>query len=109
MNAIPMAEFQKISSAMSRCKISIPKGGVSFILDRKNEKVGEINWQTVSISIYEGYEYCDEVLERLGKFTDVRKEFDDNVALIVEDEPQLTDYGKKLYQRPTNINLSDIL
>lgn len=108
MNAIPMAEFQKLSSAMSRCKISIPEGGVSFILDRTNEKVGEINWHTVSISIYDDYEYCDEVLQRLGRFTDVGGEFESDRQALDEDM-ELTDYGKKLYEQPTTINLEEIL
>lgn len=111
MNAIPMYEFQKLSSAMSRCKITAPQGNISYILDRENEKVGEINWLEISITIYESYEYADEVLERLGKFTEVKRDYDisEEPPVTFEDgEPSLTEYGKKLYDKPNNIDESTI-
>lgn len=111
MNAIPMNEFQKLSSAMSRCKITAPQGNISYILDSDNQKVGEINWFEVSITIYESYEYADEVLERLGKFTDVRRDYeisDEPPVKFNDGEPTLTDYGKTLYDKPSNIDESTI-
>ena len=111
MNAIPMSELQKLSSAMSRCRITEPKQKISFILDRNDTKVGEINWLQQTIAIYEDYEYAEEVLERLGRFTDVSDEYqisDDPPVTITNGQPEMNDYGKQLYEKPTNIDQSTI-
>lgn len=102
MIAIPMREFQKLSLALPKCLICKPENGCSFIIDREGNKVGDVHWQIPQITIYEDYEYCNEVVEAIGKgkFAEpeefkVRKQ-----APVEGDPPQLTDYGKQLYAPP---------
>lgn len=76
--AIPMHCFQDLAMALPKCKITAPEENLSWILDKEGGRIGDINWETASIGIYEGYEYFEAVVNSIGKnkFIDVRKEFE---------------------------------
>jgi len=81
---------------------------ISWIKDRQGEMIGSIDWKKCRIAIFEEYEYSDEVMQSIGadKFTEAQRHFDpdedlpietENPITLEDGEPQLTDYGKLLY------------
>jgi hypothetical protein len=105
MIAIPMKSFHELALSMPKCKITPPKENVSWILDRENKKVGDINWEVPRISIYKEYQYYSEVIDNIGKekFSEYDNDFDYGGESPIEfndGEPSLTEQGKMLYDKP---------
>ena len=102
MIAIPMKAFHELALSMPKCKITTPKENVSWILDRENNKVGDINWEVPRISIYREYKYYNEVIDNIGKekFSEYDNDFDyggKNPVQFEGDEPSLTEQARILY------------
>jgi len=81
---------------------------ISWIKDRQGETIGSIDWQKSEITIFEEYEYSDEVMQSIGeqKFSDTQRHVDPETPIETENPitfedgaPTLTDYGKLLYDR----------
>lgn len=63
-----MHQFQELSTALPKCFICTPnEAGLSEIQDRDGNRIGHIHWQIPQVSIYEEYEYFDEVVEAIGR------------------------------------------
>lgn len=79
---ITMRALQKLTFALPRCRIK-PSDfpGRQDIVDRDGTPVGDIHWASGVISIYEHYEYCDEVLKSLAaqgeKVTDATTRYEE--------------------------------
>lgn len=99
---IPLKEFTKLAMALPKARITEAKNNVSFIIDRNGNKIGDVHFQMATITIYDDYEHCDAVLERLGKYVDARKDFDvpEEPIKFEDGELSLTEQGKALYEKP---------
>jgi|GEM_PF-3084444 len=83
---------------------------VSWILDRDGERIGSINWEAATVTIFDSYEYSEEVAEAIGKdkFSRMKSDFNGDEFEVPESpiafkdgEPTLTEQGKMLYEKPS--------
>lgn len=103
---IPFKEIVQLAKALPKCGLQATKNeNFCWIIDRQGQKVGSVHFSEGIVNIFETYEYVDQVREAIGeeRFEDIRQEFEISDEPPVDtsgDEPELTDYGKQLYQQP---------
>lgn len=86
---IPVREFKTLALALPKCYISKPSGCCSWIMDKNKTKIGSIHWGDARITVFQEYEYSEEVIEAIGKtkFKNSIRHFDPDKDLPIEKEP----------------------
>jgi len=63
---ITMRMIQKVSLALPNTHLKSPDDtGRAYIVDRNGDWVGDIDFREAVFTIYEDYEYCQQVIESL--------------------------------------------
>lgn len=65
MSLIKMRSFQKLSLALPRATLKSSEDTVVFIMDKNGDHIGEVNFFTGVITLYDNYVYADQVVEAL--------------------------------------------
>lgn len=101
----PIAAFLDIAKALPKSYIEANKNHAQtwHIIDKDKQAIGDINLELGRVTIYESYEYSDQVVEAIGaeKFEVITEEFHVPSKAPVKtetDPPDLSEYGRKLYE-----------
>jgi len=87
---IPMSALKDIYTALPNSNITKPvhknsatankePNMISWIRDRTGNDIGAVRWDEGTVTIFESYEYSDEVMQAIGaeKFRDSKQHFTD--------------------------------
>lgn len=94
---IPMRLIQKVSFALPKTYIDAPDdAGVMYIYDQKGNEIAHIHMREGFFTIYDEYEYCEQVIEALEsqgeEVRDMIKERQKREQEWLEQNPGKEDY-----------------
>lgn len=64
-----IADMLNFLMCFPKCKLTKPDGGVQFLVDREGNLVGDVNWNTNVMSVYDDYKHCTEVVNQIEVMT----------------------------------------